>query len=142
MAFLLLQNSGKPQTGILYRSGAGATVARFVVVSTFVGIAGLIVLVPVFGAWGAIASATLQQFVLRGCIQIAARKLRRTPFQDGWAAFGVLYIGLVYLVRHVVDGTAAVNAEIFLVAIALLVFLARRELLAPLARTNVSRVNL
>ena len=141
MAFLLLQNSGKAQTGILFRLGGGSTYARLVVRSTFVGIAGLLAFVPVFGIWGAVAAATMQQLVLRGSIQIAARKFRPTPFQDGWVAFGIVYIGLVYLVRRLADGTAAVNAEIFLVASALLVLLARRELLAPLGRAIVSRTD-
>ena len=137
MAFLLLQNSGKPQTGILYRLGGGRTYARLVVVSGFVGIAGLFVLVPAFGMWGAAASATMQQLFLRGSIQVAARKLRRTPFQDAWAVFGVVYIALVYLVRRSVGGTPAVDVQILLVAGAVLLFLARRELLAPFRRTVV-----
>ena len=141
MVYLLLQNSGKPQTGILFRLGGGPTYARLVVRSSLVGIAALLVLVPLFGLWGAAASATAQQLFLRGSIQVAARRLRPTPFQDGWAAFGVVYIGVVYLVRRLVDGSPAVNAEIFLIVSALLVFLARRELLLPLARAGVRRTD-
>jgi O-antigen/teichoic acid export membrane protein len=141
MVYLLLQNSGKPQTGILFRLGGGPTYARLVVRSTLVGIAGLLVLVPLFGMWGAAAAATVQQLFLRGSIQVAARALRPAPFQDGWAAFGIVYIALVYVVRHMVDGSPVVNAEIFLIASALLVFLARRELLLPLARATVRRTD-
>ena len=134
MAYLLLQNSGKPQTSILYRLGGGSTYARLVVKSTFVGIAGLLVLVPMLGLWGAAVSVTVQQLFLRGSIQIAARKLRRTRFQDGWAVFGIAYIALVYLVRRTINGSPAVNAGVLLVASVLLLFLARRELLTPIAR--------
>lgn len=134
MAYLLLQNSGKPQTSILFRLGGGRTYARLVVTSTFVGIAALLLFVPVLGLWGAVAAATVQQLFLRASIQVAARKLRRTPFQDEWVVFGIAYIGIVYLARRVIGGTPAVNAEILLIAGALLVFLARRELLSPIAR--------
>jgi len=138
MMFLLMQNSGKPQTGILFRLGGGKVYARLVVISTFVGIAALVALVPLFGLWGAAASVTVQQLFLRASIQIAARRFRRTPFQDGWALFGILYIAAVFLVRLRFGGSAQADAGILGVAAAVLLFLARRSLLGPMRRVLFS----
>lgn len=137
MIFLLMQNSGKPQTGILFRLGGGRTYARSVVRSTFVGMAFLVVLVPFFGIWGAVAAASIQQLFLRANIQIAARAIRRVPFQDGWALFGILYILAVALVRRYFGGTPQANVTILAIAVALLLVLARKSLLAPVQRTLV-----
>jgi O-antigen/teichoic acid export membrane protein len=134
MMFLLMQNSGKPQTAILFRLGGGRRYARLVVMSTFVGMAALVVLVPPFGLWGAVAAATVQQLFLRASIQIGARSFRRTPFQDGWAVFGILYIATVSLARSYLGGSPQANAVILAASTAVLLFLARRSLLGPVQR--------
>ena len=138
MMFLLMQNSGKPQTAILFRLGGGRTYARLVVISTFVGMASLVALVPIFGLWGAAAAVTVQQVFLRACIQIAARKFRRTPFQDGWALFGIAYIAAVYMVRLRFGGSAHVDTVILAAATAALLFVARGSLFGPVRRVFFS----
>lgn len=135
MIFLLMQNSGKPQTGILFRLGGGRTYARSVVRSTFVGMACLVILVPFFGVWGAVAAATTQQLFLRASIQVGARAIRHVPFQDGWALFGILYILAVVLVRRYLGGPVHANVTILAFAGVLLLLLARKSLLAPVQRT-------
>jgi O-antigen/teichoic acid export membrane protein len=134
MMFLLMQNSGKPQTAILFRFGGGRIYARLVVISAFVGMGALVALVPLFGLWGAAAAVTVQQLFLRASIQIGARSFRRTPFQDGWALFGIAYIAAVYLVRLRFGGSPQADAGILAVAAAALLFLARGSLLGPVRR--------
>jgi O-antigen/teichoic acid export membrane protein len=138
MMFLLMQNSGKPQTAILFRLGGGRIYARLVVISTFVGMVALVAFVPRFGLWGAVAAATVQQLFLRASIQIGARPLRRTPFQDGWALFGILYIATVYVARLYLGGSPQANAVILAASTLALLFLARKSLLGPVQRVLFS----
>ncbi len=137
MIYLIVQNLGKPQVGILYALGGGRTYAKLVIASVVVGILAMVGLVPLFGIWGAAAAATLQQAFLRIAIQRAAKVYRDAPFQDGWAYFGILYIVAVFLVRHFFGGPLETNLLIMALAYVLLFFISRRSLMAPMHRMRL-----
>lgn len=134
MAYLILQNAGKPQTGVLYALGGGASYARLVVASAGVGILSLFALVPVFGVWGALAGVTLQQVFLRAGVQLSARAVRHSPFQDGWAYFGIAYIAAVFAIRRYAQWSLGGNLLLLTVSSAVLVLIARHPLLAAWRR--------
>lgn len=126
MAYLLILNAGKPQTGILYALGGGRAYARLVVMSAVVGILALIALIPPFGVWGALAGVTFQQVFLRAGVQLSARSIRASPFQDEWAYLGIVYIAAVSIVRHYSGWTVVGNFVLLVACGALFLFAARR----------------
>ena len=128
IAYLLVVNLGKPQTGVLFALGGGATYARIVTIGNAIGIAALVALVPPFATWGALAAIILQQIAIRALVQRASRAIRPTPVQDGWAYFGVAYIIGVFACRQLLGGPSEVNLGIFAVSGALLLFVARKRL--------------
>ena len=99
MIYLLLLHTGKPQTGVLYALGGGRKYATIVALSAAAGTAAMLVLIPYFGVWGAVAAAVLQQVTVRLGIQAAARPVRQVPFQDGWAYFGMFYVAATLAAR-------------------------------------------
>lgn len=98
MIFLLIQNAGKPHTGILWASEKGAVYAGMQFASTLFGIAMLILLVPLFGAWGAIAAAFLQMSIFRLLIQWRVSKQHAVPFQEQWVIGGSAIILITWLI--------------------------------------------
>lgn len=99
MAYLLIQNSGRPHTGVLYALGLGRKYAGIVAVSSIAAIGLLFLLVPILGIEGAILAAFVEMILLRVGVQVYARRVRRIPFQDGWVLGGsVLIFGLLTMV--------------------------------------------
>jgi O-antigen/teichoic acid export membrane protein len=92
IAYLLLQNSGKPASALLYANGAGARSTRLRSATMLGSIAALIALVPHFGVPAAVGVAFAEIIAFRLLVQHAARRIRDVPFQDGWVIAGVLSI--------------------------------------------------
>jgi O-antigen/teichoic acid export membrane protein len=98
LAVLLVQNTGKPQVGLMYAAGQVRTYTRQIVMSMCVGVALLWVLIPKFGAAGAFAAIALQHVTLRVLVHYAAARIRDVPFQDELAIFGaILTMTLVWI---------------------------------------------
>ena len=98
IAYLILQNSGKPHTGFMYAHGHVGPYARFSIMATVAGLGCAILFIPIFGAWGALLSVCLQQIILRVAIQLYVARIQPIPFQDGWLLAGlVLMLPLVVL---------------------------------------------
>lgn len=92
VVYLIVQNTGKPQTAVFYAFGAGVRYARIQTVSMVLGTALLIVLVPAIGMYGAFCAAFAQQVIMRLIVQVAARRISRAPFQDEWAVAGICVV--------------------------------------------------
>jgi O-antigen/teichoic acid export membrane protein len=92
VAYLLIQNSGKAATAILYVSMRGSLVARFRAATVLCAILWIFAL----GYSGSIAAviciAFLEIIAFRLLLQIAARRFRQLPFQDTWVVSGVAVI--------------------------------------------------
>lgn len=88
MVYLLIQNMGKPHTGVLWSRGHGRTYSAFQIGALAVGIAALFLLVPSFGLYGAFSALLIQMLTFRIFLQWHVRKIAVLPFQDGWVIFG------------------------------------------------------
>lgn len=96
---LLLQLSAKPEVATAYACAPGSSVARMSFHANMVAVASTIVLVPLFGAAGALAALLLQALTYRIVVRFAARRYRRIPFQDEWALFGIALIAVAFLLK-------------------------------------------
>ncbi len=124
VAYLLVQNSGKAATAILYASRKGALVARFRAATVLCAIISLLA----FGSSGSIAAvigiAFLEIIAFRLLLQIAARRLRRSPFQDGWViSGGTAIVALAFAVQ---DVNLLCRIGLFAVLAAFLAWVGRR----------------
>ena len=140
MIFLLVSNSGKPQTGTLYALGGGPTYARLVMMSGAIGLVALVALIPLFGIWGAVAAVVLQQIFLRVGIQTKANAIRRVPFQDRWVYIGTAYVLGVFFIRRYFDGALETSLAIFAAACGLLLLISWRVLWAAMQRILFGRL--
>lgn len=95
IAYLLVQNSGRPHTGLMYARGDVGPFARFSIISSIVCFACAAVAIPLLGVWGALLSIFVQQIVLRASIQCYSSKLSNIPFQDGGVVTGLVLICLI-----------------------------------------------
>jgi O-antigen/teichoic acid export membrane protein len=88
MVFILIQNSGKPQTGVLYAFGDAAYFSRISALSSMLTIGVIVVAATVYGLVGVVFAVILQQVLFRVLIQVRARTLCKAPFQDQWVISG------------------------------------------------------
>jgi O-antigen/teichoic acid export membrane protein len=93
MAFLLVQNSGKPQTGYMLARGQGTSFAALHAISTSTTVALAAVLICGLGMWGAFIAVFSQQVIFRALIQWRLRGEQSVPFQDHCVVAGSLAIG-------------------------------------------------
>lgn len=100
IVYLIVQNTGKPQTAIFYAFGAGATYARIQAFAMLCGTGFLVFLVPAIGMYGAFCAALAQQLIMRIAVQRFARAIRPAPFQDQWAIAGAALILFTLWARH------------------------------------------
>lgn len=100
VAYLLVQNSGKPHTGIIYAQGHVAKYSYISIVSSIAGIAAAFILIPNLGVWGAITAIFIQQIFMRIAIQIYVSKIVNIPFKESSVIAGVFLIGgVTYLIE-------------------------------------------
>lgn len=118
--FLLVQNAGKPQIGVLYREGAirelywvqvAANVAWFLFLMVFIRVAGL-----VGGALALIAQMTL----FRLGVFVLSRSRGLSPFADGWLIAGIGLIATTMIVMTQVPATPGAKLVVWLPAMGLL----------------------
>lgn len=97
IAYLLLQNVGKPQVGYMYAHGHGAPYAKVSLMAIAVSSMLAVPLIEELGIWGAFACLCIQQMIMRIGIHIfVARVAGGVPAHDGLAFLGfALLLGLV-----------------------------------------------
>lgn len=88
MVHVLMQNSGKPQTGTLVAAGGMAAFLWLGTGSSLAWVAVFAIIVPGLGLPGAVLALIGQQVLIRIGITVLARRHRRTPLQDGWVFGG------------------------------------------------------
>jgi O-antigen/teichoic acid export membrane protein len=113
---VILQSTGKPATGILYAGSDTRTVAKIGAISSGVVLVALAVLVPLWGAPGAVAAVLVQTFVYRVLLQLFARRRAVIPFQDRGAIAAGLLVGVLFTIRRY--GTADPKALLVVLAVA------------------------
>ena len=92
VAYLLIQNSGKAATAILYASMKGALVARLRAATLFIALVSILALGSSGGIVEVIGIAFSEMIVFRLLLQNAARRIRTPPFQDWWVVSGAAMI--------------------------------------------------
>jgi O-antigen/teichoic acid export membrane protein len=92
VAYLLLQNIGKPQVGYMYAYGYGSAYAKLSLAAIGLSAVAALPAISAFGMWGAIATLFMQQLLMRVGVQIFVARRQRMPFQDGLAIAGCLII--------------------------------------------------
>lgn len=81
--YIAIQNAGKEHMAILYSANQGMFLTYLTMICQGIFMGSLFVLIPVFGIWGAIVAAILQQLIYRLFIQIKATKIQTVLFNDG-----------------------------------------------------------
>jgi O-antigen/teichoic acid export membrane protein len=99
MVLLLLKHSGRAQYGFLLAANEGRYLGRLTLASVVIGLAGLFLLVPLAGVWGALGAAAIQQLVYRAGVVLRAGRQTPFPFQDTWifAGSGVVLGSLAWV---------------------------------------------
>lgn len=92
MAYLLIQNSGRPEVALLFTSGRSDRYFHLSTVATVVGIAGMFLLVPALGVEGVLIALFAQLLIVRVVVRKLAHSIRKVPFQDRWVLIGTLLI--------------------------------------------------
>ena len=126
MIFLLIQNAGKPHTGVFYALDQGPVYARIQVVTYIIGLILLILLIPILGIAGTFIAVFAQMTIFRVWIQFKVKQYKKIPFQDGWVIFGTALILFTFLVSWGLKLNFVYNLALLLVMTALLLFFARR----------------
>jgi O-antigen/teichoic acid export membrane protein len=138
IVYLLVQNTGKPQTGVFYARGAGGQFAQIQTMSMAGGTILLFMLVPNLGIYGAFMAAFVQQIALRVGVHIGARRLKKTPFQDHWAIVGTVLVLVTLWGQHKMSRGLLWDIVVLCFAIVSLGLVARR-VLAESWRQVISR---
>ena len=110
IAYLLVQNMGKPFTGILYATGRAPLFAKYSMVAGFLGLVVAVIAIPLLGVWGAILAAFTHQLFLRIAMQILVSSKVNVPFQDHWAITEFLLILFMLLIVCTVDMSLAARS--------------------------------
>jgi O-antigen/teichoic acid export membrane protein len=118
IAYLLLQNMGKPATGILNATGQAIAFAKYNIGAGFLGLVVTVVAIPAIGVWGAILAAFTHQLCLRIAIQILVSSNAKVPFQDQWAIAEFALISAILVLLSTVDMSLGVRS-VFLVFVLL-----------------------
>jgi O-antigen/teichoic acid export membrane protein len=92
VAVLLVQFSGKPQLALLYARDQGEYLGRLMGVCASCAMLSLLATVPLLGAWGVVASLTIQQVLYRIGVHLRARRIAAPPFQDHDVLLGVAIV--------------------------------------------------
>lgn len=121
IAYLLIQNSGRPHTGLMYARGDVGPFARFSILSSIAGLLCAVIAIPLLGVWGAILAGFLQQIVMRVAIHWYCVRISRLSFQEELTVIGLAMIAVVVIASESFSLTLPARFGIFLACIALLV---------------------
>lgn len=94
VAYLLVQNSGRPHIGFLYARDHVQIYAKLSVAAVIVSFITAAVAIPLWGPWGALLATYLQHGLLRAAIQLYSAYKAAVPFQDELALLGVALIAV------------------------------------------------
>lgn len=128
MAFILVQNSGKAQTGILYACGQAVFYSRMMLIAGGAGIVMLVILVPLVGVSGVVMALFAQQILFRAGVQLRVRKQSQSPFQDTWVITGTVMILLALGLKQYSELETGASIGLLAIMCTLLAIIARRPL--------------
>lgn len=139
VTFLLVQNSGKPQTGIVFREGAVRQLYWIQLSANVTWLLCLVLFIQLTGVVGAVLALIAQQIVVRLGVLVLARKRGGAPFADGWLLAGiVMIIATVVVIRHM-PATYGAELAVWLTAMGLLTAFAMRAI-RQFVRTHIPQL--
>ena len=102
VVYVLLQNSGKPATAVLYAANKGSLYSRIRIFTVMVAMLALWTLVPGYGVEAVLFVVIAEMLMTRVCIAVAAQRIRFVPFQDHWVVVGfLLTLGCWYIEKAI-----------------------------------------
>lgn len=135
--YILVQNTGKPQAGILFAFNQGKVWSKMLIGAISISILIIIPLVKVFGLIGALVAMLCQQILFRIGIQLYVRKKWITPFQDEWAIIGTFFILTALALSRYFQFKFLGNLYLFFVLLTILMLLRRQIIKDVLFRIPV-----
>jgi O-antigen/teichoic acid export membrane protein len=134
MVYLLIQNAGKPHTGVFLALNKGVEYSKMQMGSTLISIAMLVILVPRLGATGAVISLFAQMIIFRIWIQIAVKKHKEIHSHDWWVLFGCLFILTTFFISRFFEFSLVQNLFLLIAMYIALGLSARRIIVGILFR--------
>lgn len=119
IATLLATFQARLQLAVLFVHGASAHIAAATFVSNAVGLLVLVLAVPAFHAFGAVAGMAVRQLLLAAAVHVLARRFRRTPFEDTGPL--VAFVGIALTLYGVEAGLLGPSARLALLVLSGLV---------------------
>lgn len=126
--YLLIQNAGKPATAVLYNANRGNTLSALRIASTSAAVVAILLLVPRFGVAAAIAIGIAEMTLMRIFVEVSARRIQTTPFQDQWVLLGCAAISIAWLLVHSVALSGAECAGLFAFTCIIILVIASRAI--------------
>jgi O-antigen/teichoic acid export membrane protein len=90
--YLLIQASGKPQTGLMYANNRGRTLSIVTLLGIACWLPAIYFLVPVFGLKGGVIAMIVALTVFRGAMQVLSWRIAPTPSGDIFIIPGIVAI--------------------------------------------------
>ncbi len=114
VVYVLLQNSGKPATAMLYAANKGNLYSRIRIFTVMVAMLALWALVPGYGVEAVLFVVIAEMLMTRVWLAVAARRIGLVPFQDHWIVVGSLLTVACWYIERIVDLS---NAERYVVVL-------------------------
>jgi O-antigen/teichoic acid export membrane protein len=137
MVFILIQNSGKPETGILFAKGESVAYSRVTILSNLAAIILILLFVPRIGVLGVLIALIIQQAAVRMGVQLRARRHYYGGFDDGWVWAGSVIVGVVLACVHWFSLGLAERAGACVLLCFVLVLASRRYLVEALSHARI-----
>jgi O-antigen/teichoic acid export membrane protein len=114
MVMLLVKHSGRSEFGYLIASHHTKFVSSLMLLTVALSIPCMMLLIPRFGIFGALAAVMIQDLIFRLGLTVRARMFQRVPFQDGWVVKGALVIVLTLAASRSLNLSLAQNIGLML----------------------------
>ncbi len=137
--FLLLQNAGKPQIGVLFRDGAIRQYYWLQVAANIVWLVSMVVMVRWFGLVGGALALMAQQLVVRAGVMVLSRTRGTAPLGDAWVLAGIGLIVSAMALTAVLPPGVPSRAAVLIVSL-LFLLLASWRVVRRFAATHVPQL--
>lgn len=107
VVYVLLQNSGKPATAMLYAANKGNLYSRIRIFTVMVAMLALWALVPGYGVEAVLFVVIAEMLMTRVWLAVAARRIGLVPFQDHLVVVGSLLTVACWYIERIVDLSSA-----------------------------------
>ncbi len=107
VVYVLLQNSGKPATAMLYAANKGNLYSRIRIFTVMVAMLALLLLIPAYGVEAVLGVVIAEMLMTRVWLAVAARRIGLVPFQDHWVVVGSLLTVACWYLERAIDLSSA-----------------------------------